>query len=231
MEDGIGAEEAQPLRVLVVDDDPHIVGFVRLGLRHEGFLVETAEDGPSALRQAERFNPDLVILDLMLPNIDGFELAARFRQNPDVLIIMLTARDQVADRVAGLHAGADDYVIKPFDFEELVARVRAVTRRRFPARADILRTGPITIDQTRRLVTVYGAVVDFSLKEYELLRLFLLNPRRVLPRQMILDQVWGYDFYGDENNVEVYVAHLRRKLGDARLMIETVRGIGYRLKP
>jgi len=143
---------------------------------------------------------------------------------------MLTARDQVADRVIGLNAGADDYLVKPFDFEELLARIRAVTRHRLPQHSEILRAGAITLDQVRRTVTLDGSAIDLTLTEYELLRLFLVNPRRVLPRQLILDRVWGYDFYGNENNVEVYVGYLRRKLGDeARRLIETVRGVGYRL--
>jgi DNA-binding response OmpR family regulator len=166
----------------------------------------------------------------MLPGIDGLEVAERLRGNPDLMIIMLTARDQVPDRIAGLQAGGDDYVVKPFDFEELLARIRAIIRRRLPASSDILRAGPIALDQERRVVTVNDSVVNLTLKEYELLRLFLVNPRHVLSRQLILDRVWGYDFFGDENNVEVYVAYLRRKLGDgARHLIETVRGVGYRL--
>lgn len=222
--------ELEPLRILVVDDEPHIVDLLRMGLKYEGFSVAIAEDGPSALREVDRFKPHLVVLDLMLPGIDGLDVAERLRQDPELLIIMLTARDQVSDRIAGLKAGGDDYVVKPFDFDELLARIRAVGRRHLPAHADLLRAGPITLDQARRAVTVSGAEVGLTLKEFELLRLFLLNPRRVLTRQLILDRVWGYDFFGDENNVEVYVGYLRRKLGDeARHLVETVRGIGYRL--
>jgi two-component system OmpR family response regulator len=221
---------AEPFRVLVVDDEPNIVAFLRLGLKYEGFSVAVAEDGPSALREVDRFKPHLVILDLTLPGLDGLDVAARLRQDPDLLIIMLTARDQVPDRIAGLQAGGDDYVVKPFDFEELLARIRAVTRRRLPATSETLIAGPISLDQERHIVTVGGAPVSLTLKEFDLLRLFMLNPRRVLSRQIILDRVWGYDFFGDENNVEVYVGYLRRKLGDdGRRLIETVRGIGYRL--
>jgi DNA-binding response OmpR family regulator len=220
----------EPLRILVVDDEPNIRNLLRVGLKYEGFSVAVAEDGPGALHLAARFRPHLVILDLMLPGLDGLDVAQRLRQDPDLLIIMLTARDQVPDRIAGLEAGGDDYMIKPFVFEELVARIRTVTRRRLPARGGILRAGPIALDQDRQVVTVGGSLVRLSLKEYDLLRLFMLNPRRVLTRQLILDRVWGYDFYGDENNVEVYVGYLRRKLGaDARSLIETVRGLGYRL--
>jgi two-component system OmpR family response regulator len=224
------APEEEPLRILVVDDEPHITNLLRVGLSYEGFVVATAEDGQGALEQVDHFKPHLVILDLMLPGIDGLDLAERLRRDPDLLIIMLTARDQLQDRIAGLKTGADDYVVKPFDFEELLARIRAVARRRLPAHSEVLRAGPITLDQPRRVVTVDGSIVDLTLKEYELLRLFLLNPRRVLPRQLILDRVWGYNFYGNENNVEVYIGYLRRKLGDnEHQLIETVRGVGYRL--
>jgi DNA-binding response OmpR family regulator len=221
---------AGPLRVLVVDDEPHIVNFLRMGLTYEGFEVAEAQDGTEALLQVERFKPHLVILDLMLPGIDGMDVAERLRRDPDLLIIMLTARDQVSDRVAGLRAGADDYLVKPFSFEELLARIQAVTRRRLPAQSEIVRAGSLTLDQAQRVVTLESQPIELTLKEYELLRLFLLNPRRVLPRQMILDRVWGYDFYGNENNVEVYIGYLRRKLSDREhRMIETVRGVGYRL--
>lgn len=222
--------DAETLRILVVDDEPHIVNFLRLGLTYEGYVVAAAETGAEALRQVSDFKPHLIILDLMLPDADGFELAQRFSSDPDLLIIMLTARDQVDDRIAGLDAGADDYVVKPFKYEELLARVHAVTRRRRPERADVLKAGPIALDQGRRVVTVNGAVVNLSLKEYELLRLFMFTPGRVLPRRFILERVWGYDFYGDEGNLEVYVGYLRRKLGDEdRQLIQTVRGVGYRL--
>lgn len=222
--------EDEPLRILVVDDEAHIVNFLRMGLTYEGFSVEVAEDAEIALRQVESFHPHLVILDLMLPGMDGLDLAGYLLQDPELSIIMLTARDQLADRITGLNVGADDYVVKPFDFEELVARVRAVARRRRPSQSEILRAGPITLDQGRRKVTVHGTPVELTLKEYELLRLFLLHPRRVLPRQHILDRVWGYEFYGSENNVEVYIGYLRRKLGDeGHELIETVRGVGYRL--
>jgi two-component system OmpR family response regulator len=224
-------EGLETRRILVVDDEPHIVNFLRAGLEDEGFAVATAEDGETALEQVDRFHPHLVILDLMLPGMDGLELAERLRQDPDLLIIMLTARDQVADRVTGLRLGADDYMVKPFDFEELLARIEAVTRRRIPAQSEVVRAGPITLDQARREVSMDGSRIELTLKEYELLRLFLLHPGRVIPRQLILDRVWGYDFYGGENNIQVYIGYLRRKLGDdEHRLIETVRGVGYRLR-
>jgi DNA-binding response OmpR family regulator len=230
MERASERSESDPLRILVVEDEAHIANFLRMGLTYEGFEVETAGDAESALEYIGNAHFHLVILELMLPGTDGLVLAEQLRRDPDLLIIMLTARDQVADRVIGLNAGADDYLVKPFDFEELLARIRAVTRHRLPHHSEILRAGAITLDQVRRTVTLDGSVIELTLTEYELLRLFLLNPRRVLPRQLILDRVWGYDFYGNENNVEVYVGYLRRKLGDeARRLIETVRGVGYRL--
>jgi two-component system OmpR family response regulator len=222
--------EDEEFRILVVDDEEHIVNFLRMGLSFEGFVVATAEDADVALRQVDDFRPHLVILDLMLPGMDGLDLAERLVRDPDLAIIMLTARDQIADRVIGLNVGADDYVVKPFDFEELVARIRAVSRRRLPAQSEILRAGAITIDQDRHQVRANGSLIELTLKEYELLRLFLLHPRRVLPRQLILDRVWGYNFYGSENNVEVYIGYLRKKLSDEdHSLIETVRGVGYRL--
>ncbi|HLJ67059.1 MAG TPA: response regulator transcription factor [Chloroflexota bacterium] len=226
--DPASAEEV--LRILVVDDEEHIVNFLRMGLSYEGFNVASASDAESALRLVESFHPHLVVLDLMLPGMDGLDLAEHLLRDPDLTIIMLTARDQVGDRIAGLNLGADDYVVKPFDFDELVARIRAVVRRRMPAQSEILRAGPIVLDQARREVTFESDPVELTLKEFELLRLFLLHPRRVLPRHHILDRVWGYDFYGSENNVEVYIGYLRRKLrDDGHQLIETVRGVGYRL--
>jgi DNA-binding response OmpR family regulator len=223
------ADEETPLRVLIVDDEPNIVNLLRVGLKYEGFSVAVAQDGVEALQRAANFKPHLVVLDLSLPGMDGLEVAERLQADPDLLIVMLTARDQVPDRIVGLQAGADDYVVKPFDYDELLARIRAVARRRMPAQREILRSGAITLDHARRVVAVNGEVVSLTLREYDLLRLFMLNPQIVLSRQVILDRVWGYDFFGDDNNVEVYVAYLRRKLGEGRHHIETVRGVGYRM--
>jgi DNA-binding response OmpR family regulator len=222
--------ESDPLRILVVEDEPQISNFLRVGLGYEGFSVAIAEDGHEALAELKRFKPQLVILDLMLPGISGMELAERMRADPKLMIIMLTARDQVEDRIAGLNAGADDYLVKPFDFEELVARIHAVTRRRGSPEAAVLRAGQLMLDRESRVVTMNGEAVELTAKEFELLLLFMTHPGRVLSRRFILDQVWGHEFY-DENNVEVYVRYLRLKLGDtAHELIETVRGVGYRLR-
>ena len=222
--------ESDPLRILVVEDEPQISNFLRVGLGYEGFSVAVAEDGHEALAELKRFNPQLVILDLMLPGISGMELAERMRADPELMIIMLTARDQVEDRIAGLKAGADDYLVKPFDFEELVARVHAVTRRRGSPEAAVLKAGQLILGRESRVVTMNGEAVELTAKEFELLLLFMTHPGRVLSRRFILDQVWGHEFY-DENNVEVYVRYLRRKLGDTEHeLIETVRGVGYRLR-
>jgi DNA-binding response OmpR family regulator len=218
-----------PLRILIVDDEPNIVNLLRIGLKYEGFSVAIAQDGLEALHQAAQFKPHLVVLDLSLPGMDGLEVAERLQADPELLIVMLTARDQIPDRIVGLQNGADDYVVKPFDYDELLARIRAVARRRMPAQREILRSGTITLDHAQRVVTVNGEQITLTMREYDLLRLFMLNPRIVLSRQVILDRVWGYDFFGDDNNVEVYVAYLRRKIGAARRYIETVRGVGYRL--
>jgi DNA-binding response OmpR family regulator len=222
--------ESDPLRILVVEDEPQISNFLRVGLGYEGFSVAVAEDGHEALAELKRFKPQLVILDLMLPGISGMELAERMRADPELMIIMLTARDQVEDRIAGLNAGADDYLVKPFDFEELVARIHAVTRRRGSPAAAVLEAGQLILDRESRVVTMNGEAVELTAKEFELLLLFMTNPGRVLSRRFILDQVWGHEFY-DENNVEVYVRYLRRKLGDTdHELLETVRGVGYRLR-
>jgi two-component system, OmpR family, response regulator MprA len=224
----IGA--AEKTRILIVEDEASIANFLRMGLGYEGFAVETVEDGPSALRRVAEFRPHLVLLDLMLPGMDGLQVAEQLRRDPDLLIIMLTARDQVPDRIVGLNTGADDYVVKPFDFDELLARIRAIIRRKLPEQSEILRVGAITMDQARHVVTVNGEVLELTPREFDLLQLFLANPRRVLPRTMIFDRVWGYDALGSYNNVEVYIGYLRRKLADTdHRLIETVRGVGYRL--
>lgn len=219
-------------RVLVVDDETSIVDFIRLGLQYEGFQVQVAGDGQAAIRLISEFKPDVVILDVMMPKLDGLAVASAVRGNKDLGIIILSARDDVQDRIQGLEVGADDYLVKPFDFGELVARIRAVMRRRNPSAGPQLQVQDVTMDEGTREVRRQGRPVELSPREFDLLRLLMLHPNQVLPRERILDQVWGYNFFGDANNVEVYIRYLRQKLGDERHhLIQTVRGVGYRIKP
>ncbi|HEV3232051.1 MAG TPA: response regulator transcription factor [Candidatus Dormibacteraeota bacterium] len=216
-------------RVLVVDDEQGIVDFVKLGLQYEGFEVATAADGKQALIAISEFKPDIVVLDIGMPRMDGLEVS-RALQGSEIGIVILSARDGLQDRLAGLTAGADDYLVKPFHFEELLARVRAVLRRRKPTAGEVLRVGNVTLNDGTRDVQVGDRAVELTAREFDLLKLLMQHPNQVLPRDRILDQVWGYNFYGDENNVEVYIRYLRQKLGDEdRQLIQTVRGVGYRI--
>ena len=217
--------------MLVVDDERSIVDFIRLGLQYEGFQVSTAADGQAALRQISEFKPHVVVLDVMMPKLDGLAVAEAVRGNKDTGVIILSARDEVQDRIKGLDVGADDYLVKPFDFGELLARIRAVMRRRNPAAGPTLQVQDVTLDEASREVSRGGRAVVLSGREFDLLRLLMMHPNQVLPRERILDQVWGYNFFGDANNVEVYVRYLRQKLRDERhQLIQTVRGVGYRIK-
>jgi two-component system response regulator MprA len=222
-------------RILVIDDEPRIVDFIRRGLNYEGYTVDIAYDGESGLTQARHEPPDLVILDIMMPGLDGLEVCRRLRvsEKSDVPILMLTAKDAVPDRVAGLDAGADDYLVKPFDFDELLARIRALLRRRRPAAdAQALRFADIMANPVTREVRRGDRLVNLTAKEFDLLELFLRHPRQVLTRDTIYDHVWGYDFGGESNIIEVYVRYLRSKLeaeGEPRLL-QTVRGVGYVLR-
>ena len=219
--------------ILIVEDESEIAGYLRRGLAFEGYSAEIAVNGLSALAAARERPPDLVVLDLMLPSVDGLEVARRLRAASDVPIIMLTARDAVPDRVAGLEAGADDYLVKPFAFEELLARIRVQLRRR--QRDDQptqLRYGALSMDTAAHETHIGGRRVELTAKEYELLELFMRHPQQVLTREVIYDRVWGYDFGGESNIIEVYVRYLRQKLessGEPRL-IYTVRGVGYILR-
>jgi two-component system response regulator MprA len=214
-----------------VDDEPHIVEFLRMGFEYEGFDVSVAVSGTEALRMAAAHRPDVVILDVMLPGMDGFDVARRLRRTEDVGIIMLTAREAVDDRVTGLETGADDYVTKPFAFKELLARVRAVLRRRGKNTDRILAFHDITLDRESRVVTRGERAIELTPREFELLELFLMHPRQVLTRDVILAHIWGYDFEGDDNVLEVFVRHLREKLDDnPPTVLRTVRGVGYVLR-
>jgi len=216
----------------VVDDDEKITNLLRRALSYEGYVTDVAHDGQRALALALEHHPDLVILDGMLPGMDGLEVCRRLREGGGEPILMLTARDEISDRVHGLDSGADDYVVKPFALEELMARVRALLRRREPEARTELRFSDLVLDTASREARRGDRVIELSAKEFDLLSLFLRNPRRVLSREMILEQAWGYDFYGESNVIEVYVGYLRQKLeahGEPRL-IHTVRGAGYVLK-
>lgn len=227
----VGSDGGQRLKALVVDDEASIVDFIKLGLTYEGFEVKTARDGPSGLALAREFNPDVIVLDVMLPGMDGMEVCQRVRGQSDSGIIMLTARDELQDRVKGLDHGADDYVLKPFRFEELMARIRAVMRRRGTTRQQVLSVGDLSLDQDTREVRRGDRLVELTPREYDLLKLFMFNSKQVLRKEAILERVWGYDFEGDANIVEVYVRYLREKLDDIPpKLIQTVRGVGYILR-
>ncbi len=223
-------------KILVVDDDEKITSMLRRGLAFEGYTVATASDGAEGLKQMLEINPELLILDVMMPQIDGWEVVRRVRAGgSDVPILMLTAKDEVHDRVKGLDLGADDYLIKPFALEELLARVRVLLRRRAerPERqTNRLSYGDIVMDLDTREVFRGGKLVELTTKEFDLLHLFLLNPKRVLSRDVIMEKIWGYDYSGESNVLEVYIALLRQKTeehGDKRI-IQTVRGAGYVLR-
>jgi len=218
-------------RILVVDDEQSITDFIALGLRHEGFEVRTAADGRAGLRVVDEFKPHLVVLDLMMPRMDGWELCRALAGDRTRGIIILSARDETTDRIEGLELGADDYIVKPFEFGELLARIRAVLRRRSPDLTRFVRAGDISIDTATREVRAGDSSLELSVREFDLLLYLVANADQVLPRQRILDEVWGYNFFGDENNIEVYIRYLRQKLGDtAHERIQTVRGVGYRLR-
>lgn len=223
--------ESQVARVLVVDDEPHIVDFLTLGLQREGYEVADAADGREVLTRVSDWKPDVVILDIMLPGLDGLQVCRLLRARSDVPVLLLTARGEVADRVIGLDSGADDYLCKPFSFSELTARVRALLRRHGVESGAILRWADLCVDTATREVWRGHRPISLTVREYDLLLLFLRHPRQVLTRRLILDAVWGYDFYGEDNVVEVYVRYLRTKLGDyPPRLLHTVRGVGYALR-
>ena len=239
------AAKAQPLRrpdgtpprVLVVDDEHNLTELLSMALRYEGWDVRAASSGMAAVRAAREFEPDAVALDMMLPDMDGLEVLRRMRQNNDrIPVLFLTARDAVEDRIAGLTAGGDDYVTKPFSLEEVVARLRALMRRTAVIESDedspLLVVGDLTLDEDGHEVTRAGRAIQLTATEFELLRYLMRNPRRVLSKAQILDRVWNYDFGGQANVVELYISYLRKKI-DAGYepMILTMRGVGYVIKP
>jgi two-component system response regulator MprA len=219
-------------RVLVVEDDEEIAQVLQRSLRLEGYEVRVAGDGEAALDQSAAFNPDLVILDLGLPKLDGMEVARRLRSADDVPILMLTARDALEARVEGLDAGADDYLVKPFERQELLARLRALLRRRPPRGSASVVVGDLALNPDTHEVSRSGREIDLTQREFELLEYLMRNERIVVPRQRLLEEVWGYDPFATTNTIEVFVSNLRRKLesgGEARLL-HTIRGAGYVLR-
>ncbi|HTW02258.1 MAG TPA: response regulator transcription factor [Streptosporangiaceae bacterium] len=229
--------DGSPIRVLVVDDEPSLAELLASVLRYEGWDTAVAGDGTSAVRTAREFRPDAVVLDVMLPDFSGLEVLRRLRaEQPHVCVLFLTARDAVEDRVAGITAGGDDYVTKPFSLEEVLARLRGLLRRAGVARAaragTELSAGDLTMDEDAREVRRDGQLIELTATEFELLRFLMRNPRRVLSKAQILDRVWNYDFGGQAHVVELYISYLRKKIDAGRdPLIHTVRGVGYVLKP
>jgi two-component system OmpR family response regulator len=228
--------DGSPLRVLVVDDETNIAELLSMALRYEGWEASTASTGNKAVSLAKETEPDAVVLDIMLPDFGGMEVLRRIRGHlPDVPVLFLTARDSVEDRVAGLTAGGDDYVTKPFSLEEVVARLRGLMRRAGATRrrqSAVLAVGDLTLDEDSHEVFRAGEEITLTATEFELLRFLMRNPRRVLSKAQILDRVWNYDFGGQANVVELYISYLRKKIDAGREpMIHTMRGAGYVLKP
>ena len=217
--------------VLVVDDEQHIIDLARMYLAQEGFTVEQALDGAEALRKIRDLKPALIVLDLMLPEVDGWEVCRRTRASSDVPIIMLTARTDDVDKIVGLELGADDYLVKPFNPRELVARVKAILRRydRSIQPGTALHLGELMIDPSSREVRLASQPIQLRAKEFDLLYTLAEHRGQVLTREQLLDLVWGYDYYGETRTVDVHVAHLRKKLRGGDVEIETVRGVGYKL--
>jgi DNA-binding response OmpR family regulator len=220
------------VRVLVVDDEPLIVQMLSIALGYEKFDVSIARTGLEAIQQASQVKPDLVILDWMLPGMDGVEVCRRLRNSGDVGILMLTARGEDEDQVVGLESGADDYLVKPFTLPVLLARMKAVLRRRGINLQSTLRAGDVTLDRQTRRVQRGDRQVDLTPREFDLLEMLLSHPRQVFSREAIVNRIWGYDYFGDTNVVDVYIRYLREKLGDDdRTLIRSVRGVGYSLEP
>ncbi|HHW56076.1 MAG TPA: response regulator transcription factor [Clostridia bacterium] len=220
-------------KILIIEDEKHIARFLQLEFEHEGYTVTVTYDGPSGLKEALEGDYDLVLLDIMLPGIDGFEVLKKIREHSDIPVIMLTAKYEVKDKVEGLDIGADDYVTKPFSIEELFARVRAALRKKKPhLKKDVLRYSDITMDLTTHEVRRSGIKIELTKKEFDLLEYLIKNANIALTREKILECVWGYDYYGDTNIVDVYIRYLRSKIDDPfdRKLIHTIRGVGYTLK-
>jgi two-component system response regulator TrcR len=232
----ITRNDGTPIRVLLVDDEPALTNLLRMALHYEGWQIEVARDGEEALAKFADFGPDLLVLDIMLPDIDGLQILKRIRESETYTpTLMLTARDSVLDRVTGLTSGADDYLTKPFSLEELVARLRGLLRRSKAMAApedEVITVGDLVLDGASREVTRGGEPIALTVTEFELLRYLMRNPRRAINRAEILDRVWNYGFGGKSSVVDLYVSYLRRKIDTGRdPMIHTVRGVGYILRP
>lgn len=224
---------AGPL-ILVVDDETNISDLIKMYLLKEGYEVVTAADGEEGLRTFQARHPSMIVLDLMLPGMDGWEVCRQVRRESNVPIIMLTARSDDVDRIVGLELGADDYLPKPFNPRELVARIKAVLRRYTPPppeeeQSDRILVGDVLIDLRQRIVEVSGKGVDLRAKEFDLLTAFAQSPNTVFDREKLLNQVWGYEYYGDSRTIDVHVTHLREKLEGSKVKIQTVWGVGYKL--
>jgi two-component system, OmpR family, response regulator TrcR len=232
----ISRDDGSPIRVLLVDDEPALTNLVKMALHYEGWTVEVAHNGRDAVSKFDDVDPDVLVLDIMLPDIDGLEILRRVRESgPYTPTLFLTARDSVMDRVTGLTAGADDYMTKPFSLEELVARLRGLLRRSnhlAPPAEESLTIGDLILDGASHEVHRAGSLISLSSTEFELLRFLMRNPRRALTRTEILDRVWNYDFAGRTSIVDLYISYLRKKIDAGREpMIHTVRGVGYMLRP
>lgn len=232
----ITRNDGTPIRVLLVDDEPALTNLLKMALHYEGWEIDVARDGHEAIAKYAEFEPDLLVLDIMLPDIDGLQILRTIRESETYTpTLFLTARDSVLDRVTGLTAGADDYLTKPFSLEELVARLRGLLRRSkaMAAPADeVLRVGDLVLDGASRVVTRGGEEISLTVTEFELLRYLMRNPRRAISRAEILDRVWNYGFGGRSSVVDLYISYLRRKVDSGREpMIHTVRGVGYMLRP
>lgn len=219
-------------RILIIEDEEKIARFVELELSHEGYQIEKAMDGRDGLERIKARPFDLILLDVMLPTINGVEVLRRIRQTSDVPVILLTARDSVIDKVMGLDAGADDYVTKPFAIEELLARIRTTLRKRRTTRNTVLTQGDCILDITRRTCSIKGIAVELTKKEFDLLQLLLENKNHVLSREVLLEKIWGYEFDGTTNAIDVYIRHLRMKIEEPfnLRIITAIRGIGYVIK-
>lgn len=218
------------ITILVVDDEKSIVDFIKMGLEAEGYEVYSAFNGNEAIELAKEINPNIVILDIMLPGMDGYEVCSRLKKSVKTSVIMLTARDDVDDKVRGLDIGADDYMAKPFSFKELLARINARIRNSFPELSDVVHIGNFSIDDGAHEISYCEKVLDLPPTQYNLLRFLLINNGMALSKSLILEKVWGYDFNGEENIVEVYIRYLRDKIEDKdHSIIKTVRGVGYKV--